>query len=639
MPTQNLIKHSTHAMVIQSDFINLGEIAMNLKLTPKHLEIPMPRYFREEGKKQVEDRNKAIEELMQEHHGTTFPEEEEFVENLVLDTSMDMAIRLIQRLERGRQGVLRGLESVKVRAKFLKEKNSDISEINVDDEEDIKRATVIQKFWRAFSSRKLLHELREDEIKFLGMRKEEVNAHSLAVCDKQRSRMKLVQQANQNSYVEDGPKVKAEVRSTEEYTIKLAMLDERRKWIQKFLEMNEFCNVPRDVQMFYEKGIDVGKENVDAKGKKKPAPKKDAKKGKKNDLEKFLEEHDKNGPSERVLNLQRNIEEHTAKWGGRDESKNFDQKYDTEMLRAEIRPSVEDEIRLKVDEMIALELDNMRIKYGLKKKKDKKKKKPKKKERKVKIPLGLGKRDPKDLLSELVENRIVKVLKPAAINELLGDFSPLADEREQELMPDPSMAQLRQVIVENIAMPLGSQFAKDNLQKTNWFLFYGPMGTGKTLAVRSLQHQCNTILFDLSPANVEEKYPDKTALKRLVWSVILLAKQHQPSIVLLDDFEQIFSSAKKKKGAPASFGPKMKKAVVEMKKNKYWEKADRIAVIGCSNKPYEAPVKEYAKLYDKKLYFPYPDYATRKLLIETFVKERMGKLPSYLNYTTLAHTT
>lgn len=49
--------------------------------------------------------------------------------------------------------------------------------------------------------------------------------------------------------------------------------------------------------------------------------------------------------------------------------------------------------------MLSLELDNMRIKYGLKKKKEKKKKAKKKKEKKVKIPLGLGKRNPKELLA------------------------------------------------------------------------------------------------------------------------------------------------------------------------------------------------------------------------------------------------
>lgn len=75
------------------------------------------------------------------------------------------------------------------------------------------------------------------------------------------------------------------------------MLDERRKWIQKFLEMHEFCDVPKDAQEFYQKdNVDVDKENKEnPKGKKEP--KKDQKKGKKNELEKFLEEHDRNGPS------------------------------------------------------------------------------------------------------------------------------------------------------------------------------------------------------------------------------------------------------------------------------------------------------------------------------------------------------
>jgi len=73
--------------------------------------------------------------------------------------------------------------------------------------------------------------------------------------------------------------------------------------------------------------------------------------------------------------------------------------------------------------MIALELDNMRIKYGIKKKKDKNRKRgkaKKRKEKKVKIPLGLGKRDPKDLLAELVEAKVVKVLQPAKMTDLVG---------------------------------------------------------------------------------------------------------------------------------------------------------------------------------------------------------------------------
>ena len=55
---------------------------------------------------------------------------------------------------------------------------------------------------------------------------------------------------------------------------------------------------------------------------------------------------------------------------------------------------MEDELEKEVDALINIELDVMRVKYGIKKKKEKKPKKKKKKEKKVKIPQGLGKRDP-----------------------------------------------------------------------------------------------------------------------------------------------------------------------------------------------------------------------------------------------------
>jgi hypothetical protein len=70
--------------------------------------------------------------------------------------------------------------------------------------------------------------------------------------------------------------------------------------------------------------------------------------------------------------------------------------------------------------VINLELDNMRIKYGIKKKKDKKKKKKKKKEKKVKIPQGLAKKDPKDILEELFEKNIAKLLTGAKMDDFLG---------------------------------------------------------------------------------------------------------------------------------------------------------------------------------------------------------------------------
>ena len=129
----------------------------------------------------------------------------------------------------------------------------------------------------------------------------------------------------------------------------------------------------------------------------------------------------------------------------------------------------------------------------------------------------------------------------------------------------------------------------------------------------------------------------------MIWSVIICAKHFQPAIVLVEDFETIFPASGgkgKKKSAEqgGNFGPKLKKPLVDLKKNKLWAKTDRVAVIGCTNRPYDASLKEMKKLFDKKIYFPYPNYATRKLMLQTFIEKKVGPLPNF-PYNTLAHTT
>jgi ATP-dependent 26S proteasome regulatory subunit len=83
-------------------------------------------------------------------------------------------------------------------------------------------------------------------------------------------------------------------------------------------------------------------------------------------------------------------------------------------------------------------------------------------------------------------------------------------------------------------MPLGSKFAKSKLKKMRWFYFFGPTGTGKTHIIRSLHTECNTLVFDLTPSNIENKYMDKKSIMKLVWMVIIVAKKYQPSIIFFD---------------------------------------------------------------------------------------------------------
>lgn len=82
---------------------------------------------------------------------------------------------------------------------------------------------------------------------------------------------------------------------------------------------------------------------------------------------------------------------------------------------------------------------------------------------------------------------------------------------------------------------------------------------------------------------------------------------------------------------------RMKKIIADLKKNKLWAKSDRIAVIACTNKPYDASMKETKKLFDKKIYFPFPNYATRKQLAKVFIESKIGKPVLNFPYETLAH--
>lgn len=83
----------------------------------------------------------------------------------------------------------------------------------------------------------------------------------------------------------------------------------------------------------------------------------------------------------------------------------------------------------------------------------------------------------------------------------------------------------------------------------------------------------------------------------------------------------------------------MKKPLQDFKKLKFINPEDRIAFIGCSTHPYDGNVKDIKNFFDKKFYFPFQNYATRKLLFKHFIEEKGVILPENFSLNTLAHMT
>lgn len=48
-------------------------------------------------------------------------------------------------------------------------------------------------------------------------------------------------------------------------------------------------------------------------------------------------------------------------------------------------------------------------------------------------------------------------------------------------------------------------------------------------------------------------------------------------------------------------------------------------MIGCSSEPGEGSKKDFKKFFDKAIYFPFPDYTTRRLMWKSFIENTVNK--------------
>jgi SpoVK/Ycf46/Vps4 family AAA+-type ATPase len=174
------------------------------------------------------------------------------------------------------------------------------------------------------------------------------------------------------------------------------------------------------------------------------------------------------------------------------------------------------------------------------------------------------------------------------------------------------------------------------------YLFYGPQGSGKTLVVRACVHETNSIFFDLSPTNIENKYNKEN--DKLVASVMLVADEYQPSIIYIDECHKVFpgkkkKGKKKKKGAKKkvdSQDPKRIKKAIKKWKDKFMNDKRRITIIACTSEPENGSMKDFKKVFDKAIYFPFPDYSTRRLMWKTFIERCEGEMKQDFPLSTLA---
>jgi len=197
--------------------------------------------------------------------------------------------------------------------------------------------------------------------------------------------------------------IKEEIDDNQGTDIMEKMLNERRDWVNEQRGRN-LGKVPEDCKGFYDRlnveaPLSPEEEAARAAEEEEAAAKKGKKKEKKKEGKKKKGKKDKDddgkpqtiniGPSEIVQRFDEQYEEFNEVWNNRDESENYKQEYDGELTKTEVLPLLEEEYKTQVDDMIKVELDNMRLLSGVKAKKKKGKKKKKKGKKKKKKGLKL----------------------------------------------------------------------------------------------------------------------------------------------------------------------------------------------------------------------------------------------------------
>jgi IQ and AAA domain-containing protein len=151
----------------------------------------------------------------------------------------------------------------------------------------------------------------------------------------------------------------------------------------------------------------------------------------------------------------------------------------------------------------------------------------------------------KEILVTLINNNIVKKIPPQNLADFMGEFNYIHTMLDDitKIPYDPSMALIRQLVTEYVIFPLGSELVRLRFpEDISSFLFYGPAGTGKTLVVRAIVHETNSIFFDMSPINIENKYTGKKEEEKLVASVFIVAAEYQPSVIYVDEAEKVWAA-------------------------------------------------------------------------------------------------
>ncbi|XP_038940653.1 dynein regulatory complex protein 11 isoform X2 [Rattus norvegicus] len=529
-----------------TEFHYFDDILQDMKLSPQQLDVPIPRYFLKERLEVIKGREKTLARILDEC-GLNLPD----VKYAVKSIALEEAVKMIQIAERARQGRLRAMFMKQIflqecRAREMKLLGHKLSDTTL-------AALQIQKVWRGFYQCKKTVKEREEEMVFLGMKPPPLfnEVSDAIVQSEQVSNLRdELQLKHEQKYQEALVSIKEDLRLLEGADIKEHLQDQIRQW---FIECRNltgtFPEYPNEEEggsavIFSNKTPEqviediIAAQEEEEKSKKKKKKEEKENKGKKVKKEKerktvtkekAAKEEDeewKMSPSLFLQLMEEGNSLYKDMWMNKDESWNFPQDYDPELVKEEKRKELEMEIRVQVDELMRQELKNLKLAVNREIEPQPRLKKGKKQNKGRKGRRGKrGKKD-KDLTAdrtieslyqELVEEGLLIQALKVKLSDYIGEYSYLGTTlRQVAIEPMPSLLDVRQLITLYGILPLGSAEVHERAPLVKSLLLAGPPGVGKKMLVHAICTETGANLFNLSSSNIAGKYPGKTGLQMMI---------------------------------------------------------------------------------------------------------------------------
>lgn len=607
------------------DWLFLDEILEDLKLTMHDMEVPVPDYFVEERREELNERTKLLAALY-DSYGIL--DDAGFLGHEISSgekLSLEQAVRILQANERGRQGRERARFMREIRLQEERDKRGDAQS------DPIKAAVLIQKVVRGHLGRVKAKKLRSEELAFIGMEPKPFDPlkdrSPMQEAEKTRELRRLRQQQHERDYQEAVVKMREKILTQEGLMIRDEIADKTREWFFKYREQTgKFPDFPDEEDggsaKIFELPLpapppeDDGKKKKGGKGSSKStASSKPAKKKGEEEEDVILP------PSKFVDVLQSGLTEYSSMWAARDESTNKVQAYDPTLVRDMLRSDVAKEVRREVDDVLRAELENLQLALRKGKKGKKKKKKKKKKGGKKKGKKDItANRSVEDIYANLVKDGIVQRIPKVHLKDFVGDYNLLAlTMREKEVFVDPSPLNVRQTIAETAILPLGSHYVHQSVPLLKAICLYGPRGSGKTMLAHAIATETGSNFINLSPENTAGKFVGLKQTSLMVHMAFKVAKVLAPSVIYIDNVEKVFAG--KKKSDPNN-SARIKKDIV--KELKALTKEDRVLVVGCARRPFDCQKKNEKALkafFGRFVYLARPDYQNRQVLLRHFINK------------------